>query len=39
MGASAQPEPQQRLVSALAELLGVDADEPLAALEEGWREL
>ena len=39
MGAGANPEPQQRLVLALAELIGADPAEPLAALEEGWREL
>jgi len=37
MGAGAQPEPQYRLVRALAELLGADPAGPLAALEEGWR--
>ncbi|HEX3825928.1 MAG TPA: alanine--glyoxylate aminotransferase family protein [Sporichthyaceae bacterium] len=39
MGAGANPEPQQRLVLALAELIGADPAEPLAALDEGWREL
>jgi alanine-glyoxylate transaminase/serine-glyoxylate transaminase/serine-pyruvate transaminase len=38
MGIGATPEPQERLVRALAELLGADATEPLAALAEGWRE-
>ncbi|MGI8730319.1 MAG: pyridoxal-phosphate-dependent aminotransferase family protein [Solirubrobacteraceae bacterium] len=37
MGAGANREPQERLVSALCELLGADSDEPLAALREGWR--
>ncbi len=37
MGVGAQREPQQRLVTALAELLGADPAEPLAALDEGWR--
>lgn len=37
MGVGAQREPQERLVSALAELLGADPAEPLAALDEGWR--
>ncbi|MGQ0467502.1 MAG: pyridoxal-phosphate-dependent aminotransferase family protein [Sporichthyaceae bacterium] len=36
MGISAQPEPQERLVLALAELLGADPAEALAALAEGW---
>jgi alanine-glyoxylate transaminase / serine-glyoxylate transaminase / serine-pyruvate transaminase len=37
MGASARPGPQEALVRALAELLKVDPDEPLAALAEGWK--
>ena len=37
MGAGARREPQEQLVSALCELLGADAAEPLAALDEGWR--
>lgn len=37
MGASARPEPQERLVHALCELLGESPEEPLAALAEGWR--
>ena len=37
MGMGAQREPQERLVTALAELLGADPAEPLAALAEGWR--
>ena len=37
MGMGAQREPQERLVAALAELLGADPAEPLAALAEGWR--
>ena len=37
MGVGAQREPQERLVSALAQLLGADPAEPLAALDEGWR--
>ena len=37
MGVGAQREPQERLVSALATLLGADPAEPLAALAEGWR--
>ncbi|HEX4364969.1 MAG TPA: alanine--glyoxylate aminotransferase family protein [Solirubrobacteraceae bacterium] len=37
MGEGAQRDPQERLVAALAELLGTDAAEPLAALDEGWR--
>jgi alanine-glyoxylate transaminase/serine-glyoxylate transaminase/serine-pyruvate transaminase len=37
MGVGAQREPQERLVSALAELLGADPEEPLAALAAGWR--
>lgn len=36
MGVGGQPEPQERLVRALAELLGADPTEPLAALAEGW---
>ncbi|MEJ7825196.1 MAG: alanine--glyoxylate aminotransferase family protein [Solirubrobacteraceae bacterium] len=37
MGAGARREPQEQLVSALCELLAADADDPLAALREGWR--
>ena len=37
MGEGARREPQERLVNALATLLNVDAGEPLAALDEGWR--
>ena len=37
MGAGANREPQERLVTALATLLGASPDEPLAALAEGWR--
>jgi alanine-glyoxylate transaminase/serine-glyoxylate transaminase/serine-pyruvate transaminase len=37
MGTGARREPQAQLVSALCELLGADAAEPLAALDEGWR--
>ena len=37
MGMGAQREPQERLVSALAQLLDADPAEPLAALAEGWR--
>jgi len=37
MGAGARREPQQALVAALAELLGADPAEPLAALDAGWR--
>jgi alanine-glyoxylate transaminase/serine-glyoxylate transaminase/serine-pyruvate transaminase len=37
MGIGANPEPQEKLVRALAELLGVEPAEPLAALAEGWR--
>jgi alanine-glyoxylate transaminase/serine-glyoxylate transaminase/serine-pyruvate transaminase len=37
MGAGARREPQAQLVGALCELLGADAAEPLAALDEGWR--
>jgi alanine-glyoxylate transaminase/serine-glyoxylate transaminase/serine-pyruvate transaminase len=39
MGAGARPEPQRRLVTALAQLLGqadVTASEALATLEAGW---
>jgi alanine-glyoxylate transaminase / serine-glyoxylate transaminase / serine-pyruvate transaminase len=36
MGIGAELEPQQRLVAALAEILGVDPVDPLAALESGW---
>jgi alanine-glyoxylate transaminase/serine-glyoxylate transaminase/serine-pyruvate transaminase len=37
MGMGAQREPQERLVAALAQLLGSDPHDPLAALAEGWR--
>ena len=37
MGAGARRDPQERLVSALAQLLDADPAEPLAALDEGWR--
>jgi alanine-glyoxylate transaminase/serine-glyoxylate transaminase/serine-pyruvate transaminase len=37
MGCGARREPQEQLVAALCELLGAGADEPLAALGEGWR--
>ncbi|HWC28190.1 MAG TPA: alanine--glyoxylate aminotransferase family protein [Solirubrobacteraceae bacterium] len=37
MGAGARREPQERLVTALAALLGADPAEPLAALAAGWR--
>jgi len=37
MGAGARREPQEALVSALAELLRADPGEPLAALDAGWR--
>jgi len=37
MGVGAQREPQERLVGALAQLLGTDPAEPLAALADGWR--
>lgn len=37
MGVGAEREPQERLVSALAQLLDADPAEPLAALAEGWR--
>jgi alanine-glyoxylate transaminase / serine-glyoxylate transaminase / serine-pyruvate transaminase len=36
MGVGAMPEPQERLVGALATLLGVDGTDALARLEEGW---
>ena len=36
MGVGAMPEPQERLVAALATRLGVDGTDPLARLEEGW---
>lgn len=36
MGIGAMPEPQARLVSALATLLEVDGTEALARLDEGW---
>ncbi len=37
MGAGARREPQEQLVTALCELIGVDSTEPLAALVQGWR--
>jgi len=37
MGMGAQREPQEALVAALCELLGVESAEPLAALDAGWR--
>ena len=37
MGIGAEHEPQRRLVEALATELGADAEEPLAALADGWR--
>ena len=37
MGMGAQREPQERLVTALAQLLDTDPADPLAALAEGWR--
>jgi alanine-glyoxylate transaminase/serine-glyoxylate transaminase/serine-pyruvate transaminase len=36
MGIGAEPEPQRRLVTAVAEILGADPSEPLALLAEGW---
>jgi alanine-glyoxylate transaminase/serine-glyoxylate transaminase/serine-pyruvate transaminase len=36
MGIGAEPEPQRRLVAALAEIFRADPGEPLAALAEGW---
>jgi len=36
MGEGARPEPQARLVEAVASLLGRSAREPLAELERGW---
>lgn len=36
MGQGARCEPQEQLVTALAELLGADPAEPLAALAAGW---
>lgn len=36
MGEGARQEPQERLVRALAALLGRGVEEPLAALSEGW---
>ena len=36
MGEGARPEPQERLVSALAELMGLEAKPALDALVEGW---
>jgi alanine-glyoxylate transaminase/serine-glyoxylate transaminase/serine-pyruvate transaminase len=36
MGIGAEHEPQQRLVCAVAEILGADVDEALAVLAEGW---
>jgi hypothetical protein len=32
----AMPEPQERLVGAIATLLGVDGSDALARLQEGW---
>jgi alanine-glyoxylate transaminase/serine-glyoxylate transaminase/serine-pyruvate transaminase len=37
MGSGARREPQAALVAALAELMGADPAEPLAALDAGWR--
>ncbi|MBA2506412.1 MAG: alanine--glyoxylate aminotransferase family protein [Thermoleophilaceae bacterium] len=37
MGIGASPEPQRRLVEALAAELGRDSADSLAALDEGWR--
>ncbi|WP_205695845.1 alanine--glyoxylate aminotransferase family protein [Conexibacter sp. SYSU D00693] len=37
MGEGARPEAQERLVGALAGLLGADAPAALRALDEGWR--
>lgn len=37
MGASARPEPQEALVTALTTLLETDPAEALAALAEGWK--
>ncbi len=37
MGVSAQPEPQEALVTALADLLDANPTEALAALAEGWK--
>jgi alanine-glyoxylate transaminase / serine-glyoxylate transaminase / serine-pyruvate transaminase len=37
MGAGARREPQELLVTALAEIIGADSAEPLAALDAGWR--
>jgi alanine-glyoxylate transaminase/serine-glyoxylate transaminase/serine-pyruvate transaminase len=37
MGAGANPEPQEALVTAVADLMGADPTEPLAALAEGWK--
>jgi alanine-glyoxylate transaminase/serine-glyoxylate transaminase/serine-pyruvate transaminase len=37
MGTTAAPEPQERFVAALAEELGRDPGDALAALAEGWR--
>jgi len=36
MGEGAQPEPQRRLVEALAQRLGQPPDAALAALDDGW---
>ena len=36
MGEGARPEPQERLVTAVAKLLGADAKPALDALAEGW---
>lgn len=36
MGIGAAPEPQRQLVNGVAEVLGVDVTDALAALDEGW---
>jgi alanine-glyoxylate transaminase / serine-glyoxylate transaminase / serine-pyruvate transaminase len=36
MGEGARPEPQQRLVRAVAELMGSDVTPAVDALEAGW---
>ena len=36
MGIGAEHEPQRRLVTALAEIFGAEASEPLGALADGW---
>jgi alanine-glyoxylate transaminase/serine-glyoxylate transaminase/serine-pyruvate transaminase len=38
MGEGARPEPQERLVTALASELGRDAGEALAVLHAGWQD-